>query len=149
VIEIRVPPLRARRSDIPLLVARALQGTAARAVSEEAMALLLGYPWPGNVRELFHVLQRAAVLSGGEVIDVPNLPDTLRAGGGTGGERAAEEVLPLREAVADLERRMIVRALERAGGNRSEAARQLGIGRPLLYAKMELYGLDGRSTPET
>src|SRR5439155_2115737 len=63
VIEIRVPPLRARRSDIPLLVARALEndtGSAARAVSEEAMALLLRYPWPGNVRELFHVLERAA-----------------------------------------------------------------------------------------
>src|SRR5205814_6077417 len=79
VIEIRVPPLRARRSDVPLLVARALQGTPSRAVSEEAMALLLAYPWPGNVRELFHVLQRAAVLCGGEVIDVPNLPDNVRA----------------------------------------------------------------------
>jgi two-component system response regulator AtoC len=142
VIEIRVPPLRARRSDIPLLVARALQGTAARAVSEEAMALLSAYPWPGNVRELFHVLQRAAVLSGGEVIDVPDLPENLR--GPSSSPTAPEEVLPLREAVADLERRMIVRALERAGGNRSEAARQLGIGRPLLYAKMEQYGLGGK-----
>jgi DNA-binding NtrC family response regulator len=143
VIEIRVPPLRARRSDIPLLVTRALQGTAARAVSEEAMAVLSAYPWPGNVRELFHVLQRAAVLCGGEVIDLPNLPDSLRAGPALG-TAAAEELLPMREAVADLEKRMIVRALERAGGNRSEAARQLGIGRPLLYAKMEQYGLSPR-----
>jgi two-component system response regulator AtoC len=143
VIEIRVPPLRARRSDIPLLVARALQGTEARAVSEEAMALLSAYPWPGNVRELFHVLQRAAVLSGGEVIDVPDLPENVR-GGPQSAPSAPEEVLPLREAVADLEKRMIVRALERAGGNRSEAARQLGIGRPLLYAKMEQYGLGGK-----
>jgi DNA-binding NtrC family response regulator len=142
VIEIRVPPLRARRSDIPLLVARALHGTAARAVSEEAMALLLAYPWPGNVRELFHVLARSAVLCGAEVIDVPNLPDNLRAQSAAPGPPAApEEGLSLREAVADLERRMIVRALERATGNRSEAARQLGIGRPLLYAKMEQYGL--------
>jgi two-component system response regulator AtoC len=138
VIEIRVPPLRARRSDIPLLVARALEGSAARAVSEEAMALLLAYAWPGNVRELFHVLERAAVLCGGEVIDVPNLPEALTAAAPAIG---AEEELPLRDAVAALEKRLIVRALERAGGNRSEAARQLGIGRPLLYAKMEQYGL--------
>jgi DNA-binding NtrC family response regulator len=52
--------------------------------------------------------------------------------------------MPLREAVAQLERRMIVRALERAGGNRSEAARQLGIGRPQLYAKMQEYGIHDR-----
>jgi two-component system response regulator AtoC len=140
VIEIRVPPLRARRSDIPLLVARALEGSAARAVSEEAMALLLRYPWPGNVRELFHVLERAAVLCGGEVIDVPNLPEALT---GAAVPTSVEEDLPLRDAVAALEKRLIVRALERAGGNRSEAARQLGIGRPVLYAKMEAYGLGG------
>jgi two-component system response regulator AtoC len=140
VIEIRVPPLRARRSDIPLLVARALEGTGARAVSEEAMALLLRYPWPGNVRELFHVLERAAVLCGGEVIDVPNLPEAL-AGGTV--SAAPDEELPLRDAVAALEKRLIMRALARAGGNRSEAARQLGIGRPVLYAKMEAYGLGG------
>jgi two-component system, NtrC family, response regulator AtoC len=147
VIEIQVPPLRARRSDIPLLVARALAATPARAVSEEAMALLLAYPWPGNVRELFHVLQRAAVLCGGEVVDVHDLPDNLRGGVGEGPTAAAEEGLLLREAVAALERRMIMRALERAGGNRSEAARQLGIGRPLLYAKMEQYGLAPRGGP--
>jgi DNA-binding NtrC family response regulator len=144
VIEIHVPPLRARRSDVPLLVARALQGTPARAVAEEAMALLLAYPWPGNVRELFHVLQRAAVLCGGEVIDVPNLPDNVRAATAEAPPAAAEDGLSLRQAVADLERRMIGRALERAGGNRSEAARQLGIGRPLLYAKMEQLGLAPR-----
>jgi DNA-binding NtrC family response regulator len=143
VIEIRVPPLRARRSDIPMLVARALHGTPARAVSEEAMALLSAHPWPGNVRELFHVVQRAAVLCGGEVIDVPNLPETLRPAAAPAASAPSldDGSLTLREAVASLERRFIQRALERAAGNRSEAARQLGIGRPLLYAKMEQYGL--------
>jgi two-component system response regulator AtoC len=141
VIEIAVPPLRARRSDIPQLVARALQGTAARAVSEEAMALLSAYPWYGNVRELFHVVQRAAVLCGGEVIDVPNLPENVRAAPVGKPGAAPELALPLREAVAELEKRMILQALDRAGQNRSEAARQLGIGRPQLYAKMEQYGL--------
>jgi DNA-binding NtrC family response regulator len=147
VIEISVPPLRARKSDIPLLVGHALLGTQARAVSEEAMALLHAYDWPGNVRELMHVLQRAAVLCGGEIIDVPNLPESLRAAApssATVARAGSPEPTTLREAVAQLERRMIVAALERAGGNRSEAARQLGIGRPQLYAKMEEYGIDDR-----
>ena len=77
-IEIEVPPLRARSSDIPLLVAHALSSTPARAVSEEAMARLGSYHWPGNVRELIHVIQRAAALCAGDVIDVPNLPEPLR-----------------------------------------------------------------------
>ena len=79
VIEIELPPLRARPSDIPLLVAHALRGRTARAVSEAAMQRLLANPWPGNVRELLHVLERAAVLCGGEVIDVGDLPESIRA----------------------------------------------------------------------
>jgi DNA-binding NtrC family response regulator len=148
VIEIEVPPLRARRSDIPLLVAHALMGTPARAVSEEAMAHLVSYRWPGNVRELIHVIQRAAVLAGGEVIDVPNLPEPVRDERARSSPEPDEGGVTLREAVAALEKRLIVRALARAGGNRSEAARQLGIGRPQLYAKMEEYGIgrgDGAS----
>jgi DNA-binding NtrC family response regulator len=144
VVEIEIPPLRERRSDIPLLAAHALQGTHARAVSEEAMAHLLGYRWPGNVRELVHVLHRAAVLCGGEVIDTPNLPDAVLSRPERGEEVPVEDGVPLREAVARLERQMIVRALANAGGNRSEAARRLGIGRPQLYAKIEEHGLGGR-----
>jgi DNA-binding NtrC family response regulator len=143
VIEIEVPPLRARKSDIPLLVAHALLGTPARAVSEEAMALLHAYRWPGNVRELIHVLQRSALLSGSEVIDVPNLPETVReeAKRSPAADNVPVEEKPLREAVAELEKRMILAALERAHGNRSEAARKLGIARPQLYAKMEEHGI--------
>jgi DNA-binding NtrC family response regulator len=146
VIEIEVPPLRARRSDIPQLVSRALRGSSARAVSEEAMAGLLAYAWPGNVRELFHVLQRASVLSGGEVIDTLDLPGAPAPAL----TPAAEEDLSLHPAVARLEKQLILRALERAKGNRSAAARLLGIGRPLLYAKLEEHGLgrgDSSSEP--
>jgi DNA-binding NtrC family response regulator len=142
VIEIELPPLRARKSDIPLLVSHALHGTPARAVSESAMAELLAYAWPGNVRELFHVLQRAAVLCGGEVIDVVNLPAPL--GRAAPDAEPATDDLSLHAATARLERRLIVRALERAKGNRSAAARLLGIGRPLLYAKLEEHGLSAR-----
>ncbi|HEV3030934.1 MAG TPA: sigma-54 dependent transcriptional regulator [Polyangia bacterium] len=143
VIEIELPPLRARKSDIALLVAHALRGTPARAVSEGAMAELLSYGWPGNVRELFHVLQRAAVLCGGEVIDVVNLPAPLGRAA-PDAEPAVDDDLSLHAATARLERRFIVRALERVKGNRSAAARLLGIGRPLLYAKLEEHGLGAR-----
>jgi DNA-binding NtrC family response regulator len=146
VIEIELPPLRARKSDIPLLVSHALRGTPARAVSESAMAELLAYPWPGNVRELFHVLQRAAVLSGGEVIDVVNLPAPLGRAA-PDAEPATDDDLSLHAATARLERRFIIRALERAKGNRSAAARLLGIGRPLLYTKLEEHGLAGKNAP--
>jgi DNA-binding NtrC family response regulator len=145
VIEIEVPPLRARRSDIPQLVSHALRGTPARAVSEEAMADLSGYGWPGNVRELFHVLQRAAVLCGGEVVDAVDLPEPSPVAGGGG--PADDDDLSLHAAVGRLEKRLISRALERAKGNRSAAARLLGIGRPLLYAKIEEHHLGPKAEP--
>ncbi len=111
-IEIEVPPLRARRSDIPLLVAHALHGTPARAVSEEAMALLYNYAWPGNVRELVHVLERAAALAGGEVIDVANLPEAVRrpedartrASDAPDAAADGPRSLTLKEATSELER---------------------------------------------
>ena len=149
VIEIEVPPLRARRSDIPQLVSHALRGTPARAVSEEAMAGLLAYGWPGNVRELFHVLQRAAVMCGGEVIDAVDLPEAPGAAAASAGAGATADAdsggdLSLHKAVARLEKQLILRALDRARGNRSAAARLLGIGRPLLYAKLEEHGIATR-----
>ena len=111
------------------------------------MDRLLAYHWPGNVRELFHSVQRAAVLRGGEVIDVEDLSDAIRAfPAGASGEllTGTEDDLPLRDAVAQVERRLIARALERAGGNRSEAARRLGISRAQLYAKLEEHTLGTR-----
>jgi two-component system response regulator AtoC len=144
VIEIELPPLRARPSDIPLLVAHALRGRAARAVSEAAMQRLLGNPWPGNVRELFHVLERAAVLCGSEVIDVGDLPETIRSTPAAAAPPVAGDDLTLATAVAGVEKQLITRALERAKGNRSAAARLLGIGRPQLYAKLQEHGLGSR-----
>ncbi len=147
VVEVEVPPLRARRSDVPLLLAHALARTKARAISEDAMARLVAHDWPGNVRELFHVIERAAVMCSAEVIDVGDLPPSLGAAAASGGApRAAGafdafEGMPLRDAMAALEKHMVERALARAGGNRAEAARLLGIARPQLYTKMEDHGL--------
>ncbi|MEZ4408706.1 MAG: sigma-54 dependent transcriptional regulator [Polyangiales bacterium] len=147
VIEMELPPLRARRSDIPLLVAHALRGTRARAVSEEAMEKLQGYLWPGTVRELLHVLARAAVMCSGEVIDVHDLPDALGRSVTVGPHGAAAnpyEGMTMKAAVAALEKSMIVSALAQAKGNRAEAARILGIARPQLYSKMDEHGMASR-----
>jgi two-component system response regulator AtoC len=155
VIEVELPPLRARRSDIPLLLTNALGRTKARAVSEEAMARLAAYAWPGNVRELFHVVERAAVMCSAEVIDVSDLPVAVTSGterpGALAGSQdpvAAFEGRPLREALAALEKALIQRALERSGGNRAEAARLLGIARPQLYTKMDEHGLADPKRPK-
>src|SRR5262249_17737621 len=101
VVEIKVPPLRAGRSDIPLLVAHALRSTTARAVSEQAMQRLLSYDWPGNVRELIHVVERASVLCGGEIIDAGHLPEGLTRGPAMDDD--VSESGTLHEAVARLE----------------------------------------------
>jgi DNA-binding NtrC family response regulator len=143
VIEIAVPPLRARRSDIPQLVAHALRAVPARAVSEAAMERLGAYHWPGNVRELMHVVERAGVLASGEVIDLPDLPDAVREHVAAPAVAPGEtERVSLREAVSRLERRMITEALEQTNGNRSEAARRLGIARQQLYAKLQELGIE-------
>jgi DNA-binding NtrC family response regulator len=149
VVEVEVPALRARRSDIPLLLTHALARTKARAMTEEAVACLLAYGWPGNVRELFHVVERAAVMCSSEVIDVADLPAGLMGSGSSAppvpaplGSFAQFESLPLRDAIDALEKHLVVRALEKAGGNRSEAARLLGIARPQLYTKIDEHGLD-------
>ena len=150
VLHLDLPPLRERKSDIPLLVQAFLQHLPGprRAVSEAAMARLVAHAWPGNVRELHHVIERAAVMSTSEVLDQADLdlpthpthpphptPST------PGPAEPEPDDLNLARATDALERRMIQRALERAGGNRAEAARLLGIGRPNLYAKMRELGL--------
>jgi DNA-binding NtrC family response regulator len=101
-----------------------------------------------------HVVERAAVLCGGEVIDLPNLPEPLRGAAApaspavvvVGGGGDAD--LSLHAAVARVEKELVLRALERAGGNRSAAARLLGIGRAQLYAKMDEHGIGPRAEPE-
>jgi two-component system response regulator AtoC len=141
VLHLDLPPLRERRSDIPLLVQAFLQRLPGprRAMSEAAMARLVAHAWPGNVRELHHVIERAAVMSTSEVLDQGDLD--LPALSHPEPVALEPDDLNLARATDALERRMIQRALERSGGNRAEAARLLGIGRPNLYAKLEKLGL--------
>ena len=140
VIEIRMPPLRDRREDIPLLVDAFLRKCAEagrkepRAMSESTLALLMDYPWPGNVRELENVIERAVTLARGEKIVPEDLPPAVQ---GARGERrvldeAAERTLPLQE----VEQEYIQRILEKTGGNKYQAAQVLGIDRKTLYRKL-------------
>ena len=141
VVDLEVPPLRARKSDIPLLVAHALRGGTTRGVSEAAISRLLAHDWPGTVGELVSVLRRAAALSPAEVIDEGHLPEDL---GTTSHPTEANPYLglPMRDAVSRLERDLLMHALDSAAGNRTAAAKLLGIARAQLYAKLSEHGLE-------
>ncbi|HMZ55424.1 MAG TPA: sigma-54 dependent transcriptional regulator [Nitrospira sp.] len=140
VIELRLPPLRERREDIPILVdaflkkCAAARGRQVKGLSEPALAMLADYAWPGNVRELENVIERAVTLSHGDVIGAEDLP--LQVQGARGDRRildeAAERTLPLHE----VEKEYIVKILEKTGGNKYQAAHVLGIDRKTLYRKL-------------
>ena len=145
VVQIKMPPLRERKSDIPILVNSFLEKFCdskgeMRSVSEDAMARLLAYDWPGNVRELENAIERAVALGSSPLLHVGDLPSNLQHGTG---ERMPEsdEVLPLEE----LERRAILRALQEAAGDKLAAARLLGIGKTTLYRKLKQYETDVNS----
>jgi two-component system response regulator HydG len=139
VFRIELPPLRARREDVPALVAHFTElhsrslGKAPPAVSNQAMKVLLGYAWPGNVRELSNVIERACILCEGDQLDASHLPAEL----------FAESELPtaLRDAVEEFERRHIAWVLRAAQGNRERAARMLEIDPATLYRRLAKYQL--------
>jgi len=139
VVQIKLPPLRERKSDIPLLVNSFLEkfseaNNKVRTISEDAMARLTAYDWPGNVRELENAIERAIALGSGPLLHVGDLPSNLHYGTGA---RLPEndELLPLEE----LERRAILRALRETAGDKPAAARLLGIGKTTLYRKLKQY----------
>lgn len=136
VFPIELPPLRERREDIPLLVEHFLRqrNRPPEVVSPEAMEALLAYDWPGNVRELENVVERALILAGEGRITPDLLP--------FGRPRANRMELP-DEGVSleEVERELIIRALEKAGWNKAKAAKLLGITRRRLYSRMEALGI--------
>jgi DNA-binding NtrC family response regulator len=143
VITLPMPPLRERREDILLLCRHFLKkfntGTEV-GISPDAMTLLNAYGWPGNVRELENVIQRASVLRRGETISVADLPDKLR------NEKMSVEniILNLPDegiSLEELEKNLIVKALEKHKNNQTRAAEYLGITRPTLIYRMEKYGI--------
>jgi two-component system NtrC family response regulator len=141
VFPIRLPPVRERTGDVPGLVAHFLRshGTSPETVKPEAMRALEAYAWPGNVRELEHTLERALILAGSDPIDVEHL--SFARPGMTVGRSWIPEIPPEGLSLEVLERELIVQALERARGNKSQAARLLDLTRRMLYSRMERHGL--------
>ena len=145
VITIKLPPLRERKDDIPLLASHFLKkferslGRGGMRFSKGAMKLLLGYAWPGNVRELENTIERAAILAETDVVHSHDLPDKLR----TNALPAGVEMDNGNVTLEDLEREHIKRVLGKVEGNKDRAAQMLGIHVSTLYRKMQRYRLDG------
>jgi DNA-binding NtrC family response regulator len=146
VVQIKLPALRERKSDIPLLVMAFLEKFSAsqqtsRTISEDAMRQLIAYDWPGNVRELENAMERAVALGSGPIVQVADLPTQLQY---PTTERLPErnELLPL----VELERRAILHTLRQTAGDKLAAARILGIGKTTLYRKLKQYHLEAESS---
>jgi DNA-binding NtrC family response regulator len=167
VISIHLPPLRERKEDIPLLIARFLgqfcreNGKPMSAFTQGAMKLLMDYDWPGNVRELENAVERAVVLSNQQMMDADLLPESVRtseiakgvrlelseflpAEPGSPGIRAGKPAPSLFEILEEVERRIIVEMLERTKGNQTEAAERLQIPLSTLNQKIKRLGIETR-----
>jgi DNA-binding NtrC family response regulator len=139
VVQVKLPPLRERKADIPLLVNSFLEKFSDSArpihtVSEDAMRRIMSYDWPGNIRELENAIERAVALGSGPILHVGDLPSNLQY---TSVEKHSDgdELVPL----DILERRAIFRALQETSGDKLAAARLLGIGKTTLYRKLKQY----------
>jgi transcriptional regulator with PAS, ATPase and Fis domain len=138
VMSLKLPPLRERMGDIPLLVRRVLG--ADWTVSPEAMHALDAYSWPGNVRQLVNALERAQIMSDDKRIELSALPSEI-----AGGQRPAARVaasLPDGVFLADVQRTHILEILKRERGNKARTARALGVNRRSLYRLLEKYGIE-------
>jgi Nif-specific regulatory protein len=146
VFPIHVPPLRERKTDIPLLAdyfvekyGKANHKTITR-ISTQAIDMLMSYHWPGNVRELENCIERAVLLTTDGVIHGRHLPPTLQ----TPGKAAVERTGTLQSALDSLERDMVMDALKVCRGNKTKAARLLGITERIMGLRVEKYGIDPR-----
>jgi DNA-binding NtrC family response regulator len=143
VIEVALPPLRERLEDVPALVRTFIEryndenGKQIEGIEDEAMDLVSRYDWPGNVRELENYVERAVVVSPGSMLTVADFPRKL-ADGPSGS--SGDEGLQVGLTVHEMERRLIMKTLEAFGGNRTEAAAQLGISTRTLRNKLHEYG---------
>jgi two-component system, NtrC family, response regulator HydG len=148
VVSIKLPPLRERRDDVPLLIEHFLKeftASHAKAISGMTPALrraLMAYSWPGNVRELKNSIESMIVIDVDGVLDLDDLPDDLQtaASSARGNGHAGVDSL-VGKSLDEIEKHYITTTLERTGGNREEAARLLGIGERTLYRKLKEYGI--------
>jgi DNA-binding NtrC family response regulator len=139
VFQITVPPLRERKEDIPELVHHFIEKSSSKGIDRKALAVLMDYNWPGNVRELQNAIERAAIVCNG-IIETNDLPANVKPGSATqtlGEFEIGEEGINLDQ----MERELIIQALQKAGGNKTRAAELLGITRRRLYSMMERFNI--------
>ncbi|HEX8878847.1 MAG TPA: sigma-54 dependent transcriptional regulator [Candidatus Acidoferrum sp.] len=152
VVTVHLPPLRDRRSDVPVLVHHFLDRYAKASqiqVTPAAMKSLLQYDWPGNVRELENCIARAVTLGDGKTIDVSDLPPAIRAEQIETGSSGAPEAGSLSTtALAEMERMTILRVFEQAHGDKALAGKMLGISRATLYRKLKRYNIPSKGSDE-
>lgn len=148
VISLRIPPLRERKEDIPLLVNHFLKknqdrfGLAVYGIDKDAMALLMDFDWPGNVRELENCIERAMILTESDTIKVSSLPKSIaRPQQKSAAVNISDDQLSIKHHARLLEENLIRRALEKTGGNRTQAAKLLEISHRTLLYKLKEYGL--------
>jgi transcriptional regulator with PAS, ATPase and Fis domain len=141
VVSMVVPPLRERKEDIPLIVKyhlnkfEEIHNKQIEGISSEAMKIIKSYNWPGNIRELMNCIESSIVMTVNNEVNVDSLPPFLlnKSIKHTSGKEP--------ENLFELEKKAVIDALNKTGGNKTEAARNLGIGLRTLYRKLELYGL--------
>src|SRR5438034_7786435 len=144
VLSLRIPPLRERRQDIPLLAGHVLERLAhasgrAHELSDDAMKALLAYDWPGNVRELENCLERCCAMTSGNIIHVPDLPSCITGAPAHALMRTPEtRIVP----IADLEKQTILGTILQLNGDKLMAAKLLGIGKTTLYRKLKEDGAE-------
>jgi two-component system response regulator AtoC len=152
VVPVRLPPLRERKEDIPLLVNHFIEkfntklNRKTEKLSPEALNLVINYQWPGNIRELENVIERCILFSEGPEIGTEHLPDQLVERSSSvptavtmGADASMKDIV--KQATAELERDLIVKALEETKGNVTRAAKRLKISRKSLQNKMKEFGL--------
>jgi len=160
VVSLRIPPLRERKEDIPLLAAHVLEqlerdkGTH-HSFSDDALRLMMQYDWPGNVRELEHAIERSVALSSGPVLHMADFPTQLQEfqrhthareqvvateiEGAARGEVSTQQVI----SIAEMEKQAILNTIQQLKGDKLMAAKLLGIGKTTLYRKLKEYGIGG------
>jgi transcriptional regulator with PAS, ATPase and Fis domain len=140
VIPVVLPPLRERRTDVPLLVehfVRKYGGPKARSIGPAALKVLVDYDWPGNVRELEAVVERSLLLAEGAVVEPDDLPPNVRANIALARGPLALEIPDAGIDLEALEKALVLKALDKAQGNVTRAARLLGLSRRTLQYRLE------------
>jgi two-component system nitrogen regulation response regulator NtrX len=153
VIPLKIPPLRERKEDIPLLVKRFLlefsmkEGEEEKTISDEAVALLMEHNWPGNVRELKNIIERLVIMTPGKVIMAEDIPLLVKGSLDVSVKRLPASTLDsFRAAKMDFEKQYIASKLREFEGNISKTAEAIGLERSNLHRKIKSYGLDVKTS---